>query len=137
MLTSLQVFLSPFTQSIPARIIAADRQREPNPDCPVCSVFQTSAYVDLSRATLKDLVDDLLRMQLGFGDKEFAVSTEAGILYDPDETENLPKKLSELGMLFCHYHMCYMCANVLQASSSIPSLLSPMRTTQSPSSTSS
>lgn len=36
-------------------------------------------------------------MQLGFGDKEIAVSTEAGILYDPDETENLSKKLSDLG----------------------------------------
>lgn len=60
-------------------------------------MYQTSAYVDLSRATLNDLVEDFLRMQLGFGDKEIAVSTEAGILYDPDETENLPKKLSDLG----------------------------------------
>lgn len=97
----VQVFLSPFTQSLPARLITADRQREPNPKCPVCSVYQTSALVDLSRATLKDLVDDFVRLQLGYGDKEIAVSSEAGILYDPDETENLPKKLSELGMLAC------------------------------------
>lgn len=95
--SSGKVFLSPFTQSLPARLITADRQREPNPDCPVCSVFQTSAVVDLSRATLKDLVEDFVRLQLGYGDKEIAVSSEAGILYDPDETENLPKKLSELG----------------------------------------
>ncbi|PSR99219.1 ThiF family protein [Coniella lustricola] len=93
-----ETFLSPFTQSIPARIIAADRWRPPNPDCPVCSVFQTSAYVDLKRATLSDLVEDFLRLQLGYGDKELAVRTDAGILYDPDETENLSKKLSDLGI---------------------------------------
>lgn len=95
---SPQVFLSPFTQSVPARIIAADRKSEPNPNCPVCSVFQTSAYVDLSRATLNDFVEDFLRLQLGYGDKDIAVSTEAGILYDPEETENLSKKLSDLGI---------------------------------------
>lgn len=101
-----KVFLSPFTQSIPARIIAADRQREPNPNCPVCSVFQTSAYVDLSRATLNDLVEDFLRLQLGYGDKEIAISTDAGILYDPDETENLSKKLSELGRYIHSFLHC-------------------------------
>lgn len=42
-------------------------------------------------------MEDLVRLQLGYGDKEIAVSSEAGILYDPDETENLPKKLSDLG----------------------------------------
>lgn len=82
---------------MPARLIAPDRPQLPNPKCPVCSVFQTSAYVDMSRATLNDLVEDFLRLQLGYGDKEIAVSSEAGILYDPDETENLSKKLSELG----------------------------------------
>lgn len=101
---------------MPARIIAADRQREPNPNCPVCSVFQTSAYVDLSRATLNDLVQDFLRLQLGFGDKEFAVSTEAGILYDPDETENLSKKLSDLGMRVSGPCYPLTCADFSQAS---------------------
>lgn len=38
-----------------------------------------------------------MRLQLGYGDKEIAVSSEAGILYDPDETENLSKKLADLG----------------------------------------
>lgn len=28
------------------------------------------------------------------------MSTDAGILYDPDETEHLPKKLTDLGMCF-------------------------------------
>ncbi|CAN8104007.1 unnamed protein product [Discula destructiva] len=93
-----EVFLSPFTQALPARVITADRPRQPNPECPVCSVFQTSASIDLARATLKDLVDDFLRLQLGYGDKELSISTDAGILYDPDETGNLNKKLSELGI---------------------------------------
>jgi ubiquitin-like 1-activating enzyme E1 B len=50
----------------------------------------------MSRATLNDLVEDFLRLQLGYGD-EFVVSNEVGLLYDVDETENLNKKLSELG----------------------------------------
>ncbi|KAK3304158.1 uncharacterized protein B0T15DRAFT_535673 [Chaetomium strumarium] len=90
-----EVFLTPFA---PARLLASDRSREPNPDCPVCGVFQTRAYVDLSRATLNDLVEDFLKLQLGYGEKEISVSNEVGILYDPDETDNLGKKLSELGI---------------------------------------
>ncbi|AEO71264.1 55ed9a6b-a8f2-49cd-abf6-ef0515ff14b5 [Thermothielavioides terrestris] len=90
-----EVFLTPFA---PARLLASDKSRAPNPDCPVCSVFQTRAYVDLSRATLNDLVEDFLKLQLGYGDKEISVSNEVGILYDPDETDNLDKKLSELGI---------------------------------------
>ena len=53
--------------------------------------------MDLTRATLGDLVDGFLKLELGYGDKEISVSNEVGILYDPDETENLGKKLSELG----------------------------------------
>jgi ubiquitin-like 1-activating enzyme E1 B len=71
--------------------------RPPNPDCPVCSVAQTRLLVDMSRATLNDLVEDFLRLELGYGE-EFVVNNEVGLLYDVDETENLGKKLSELGM---------------------------------------
>lgn len=60
----------------------------------------------MSRATLNDLVEDFVRLGLGYGDKEFLVNSEAGLLYDVEETENLPKKLSELGMLF----FCSVCA---------------------------
>lgn len=35
--------------------------------------------------------------KLGFGDREFVVNNEVGVLYDADETDNLPKKLTELG----------------------------------------
>lgn len=70
--------------------------RAPNPDCPVCSVAQTTLLVDMSRATLNDLVEDFLRLELGYGE-EFVVNNEIGTLYDVEETENLEKKLSELG----------------------------------------
>ena len=92
----IQIFLTPFASQ---RLLAADRCRPPNPDCPVCSVYHTSAYVDFSRATLGDLVEQFVKLQLGYGEREFAVNSEAGLLYDPDETDNLARKLSELGVL--------------------------------------
>ena len=91
-----EVFLTPFASQ---RLLAPDRCRPPNPDCPVCSVYHTSAYVDFSKATLGDLVEKFVKLQLGYGEREFAVNSEAGLLYDPDETDNLEKKLSELGKL--------------------------------------
>ncbi|KAI0484379.1 hypothetical protein GGR56DRAFT_22870 [Xylariaceae sp. FL0804] len=90
-----EVFLTPFANQ---RLLAPDRPRPPNPDCPVCGNYQTSVYVDLSRATLNDLVEDFVRMQLGFGEREFAVNSDAGLLYDPDDFDNLPKLLAELGI---------------------------------------
>lgn len=77
--------------------------RAPNPDCPVCGVARATLLVDMSRATLNDLVEDFLRLELGYGD-EFVVNNEVGTLYDVDETENLAKKLSDLGMF--HLAIC-------------------------------
>lgn len=88
-----EVFLSPFA---PERLLASDRMRPPNPDCPVCSVAETRILVDMSRATLNDLVEDFLRLELGYGE-EIAVNHGSDLLYDPDEKENLAKKLTELG----------------------------------------
>ncbi len=78
------------------RLLAPDRMRAPNPECPVCSVAQTTLYVDMSRATLHDVVEDFLRLELGYGD-EFVVNNEVGTLYDVEETDNLAKKLTDLG----------------------------------------
>lgn len=77
--------------------MAPDRSREPNPDCPVCGVYNTTLTIDSSRTTLNDVVEGLVKKHLGFGEKEFVLNNEVGILYDPDETDNLPKKLSDLG----------------------------------------
>lgn len=119
-----EVFLTP---SSTARLLASDKSREPNPDCPVCGVFQTRAYVDLSRATLNDLVGDFLKLQLGYGDKEISVSNEVGILYDPDETDNLDKKLSDLGMAIFPAPTVVVSNCAMQVSNQTPSSQSPTR----------
>ncbi|KAI9056052.1 hypothetical protein LZ554_000983 [Drepanopeziza brunnea f. sp. 'monogermtubi'] len=92
--TAKEVYLSPFAQE---RLLASDRIRTPNLDCPVCSVAQTRLLVDMSRATLNDLVEDFLRLELGYGE-EIVVNHGADLLYDVEETDNLSKKLSELGI---------------------------------------
>lgn len=79
------------------RVISSEVLRSPNPECPVCSVAQSTLVVDPSRATLNDLVEDLLKLQLGYGE-EFSVTSEAGILYDPELDDNLSKKFPELGV---------------------------------------
>jgi ubiquitin-like 1-activating enzyme E1 B len=53
--------------------------------------------VDLEKATLNDLVESVLRAQLGYGD-EISVTTDAGVIYDPDLEDNLPKRLEALGV---------------------------------------
>ncbi len=58
---------------------------------------QSRLEVDTSRATLKDLVDDFLRLELGYGE-EFSVNNEIGILYDPDLDDNLEKSFTDLGI---------------------------------------
>lgn len=80
------------------RVLSCEGLRPPNPDCPSCSVVQSTLVVDTSRATMSDLVNDFLP-GLGYSE-ELSVSTEAGVLYDPDPDfeDNLPKKLSELGI---------------------------------------
>nr|CDP27100.1 Putative Ubiquitin-activating enzyme E1-like [Podospora anserina S mat+] len=90
-----EIFLTPFATQ---RLLGSDKSREPNPACPVCSSFQIRSLVDFSKATLNDFVEDFVKEELGYGEKEFAISTEVGIIYDPDETDNLEKKLSELGI---------------------------------------
>ncbi|KAL8857504.1 MAG: hypothetical protein Q9178_005999 [Gyalolechia marmorata] len=80
-----------------ARVINSESLRPPNPDCPVCGVMQSRLIVDPSRATLNDLVQDILKSDLGYGD-EFSINNEVGTLYDPDLEDNLSKKFSELGV---------------------------------------
>ncbi|KAG9501017.1 hypothetical protein J7337_006699 [Fusarium musae] len=95
---SKEVFLTPFA---PARLLAPDRSREPNPECPVCSVYFATIVADLSRATLKDLVDDIVLSKLGFEGKEFVVNNDIGTLvecFEDGDDENLPKKLTDLGI---------------------------------------
>ncbi|KAK7530064.1 ubiquitin-activating enzyme E1 3 [Phyllosticta citricarpa] len=79
------------------RVLNPLRLHKPKPDCPVCSPAQALLEVDTSRATLKELVEDVLRLQLGYGE-ELSVETNAGVVYEPDLEDNLAKKFSEMGI---------------------------------------
>ena len=86
-----------FLERTGARVINSDTLKPPNPNCSVCSVMQSRLIVDPARATLNDLVEDVLKTQLGYGE-EFSINNEVGILYDPDLDDNLEKKFSDLGV---------------------------------------
>jgi hypothetical protein len=87
-----------FLERSGARALNSDSLKPPNPNCPVCSVAQGRVKIDPERATINDLVQDILRLQLGYGE-ELSLSNELGTIYDPDLEDNLPKKLSELGVI--------------------------------------
>lgn len=78
-------------------MINSDTLKPPNPSCAVCGVIQSRLVIDPSRATLRNLVEDVLKDQLQYGD-ELSVNNEVGILYDPDLDDNLSKKFSDLGI---------------------------------------
>lgn len=86
-----------FLERASARVINSDTLKSPNPNCNVCGVMSSTLIVDPERATLNDLVEDVLKTQLGYGD-EFSVNNEVGTLYDPDLDDNLSKKFSDLGV---------------------------------------
>lgn len=86
-----------FLERSGVRAINTANLSAPNPQCPVCSVAQGRISIDLERATLNDLVEDVLRGQLGYGE-ELSISNQMGTIYDPDLDDNLPKKLKDLGV---------------------------------------
>lgn len=86
-----------FLERFGVRAINSDTLKPPNPNCPVCSVANGRMIIDAERATVNDLVEGILRAQLGYGE-EFSLSNELGTFYDPDLEDNLPKKLSDLGV---------------------------------------
>jgi len=78
------------------RVLSSEALRPPNPACFSCGVATGHLVVDLSRATVENLVKDLLQDQLGY--EEFSVVAGRGVIYDPDFEESLPMKLSEVGI---------------------------------------
>ena len=76
------------------RLMTSEPLGAPKPDCPVCSPVYAKLLLPNGKApTLQDLVD-LLKERIGY--EEFSITTDAGILYDPDLDDNLSKPLSEL-----------------------------------------
>lgn len=87
------VFLTRSTE----RVISSETLRPPNPHCATCGVAYATIVVDTKRAKLSDLVEDVLKGQLGYGD-DFSVKREADILYDVDEDIHLEKTFADLGL---------------------------------------
>ena len=90
----LQVFLE---RSSTSRVLSSDVPSPPNPSCGVCAVAHSDLSVDPARATLGNLVEDVLKQKLGYSD-DLSVSNDAGLLYDPDFDDNFSKKFSDLGI---------------------------------------
>lgn len=87
------VFLTRGTE----RVISSEGLRPPNPDCATCGVAYETLVVDTKRAKLSDLVEDVLKGQLGYGE-DFSVKRENDLLYDVDEDVHLEKTFAELGL---------------------------------------
>ena len=87
------VFLTRSTE----RMISSEALRPSKPDCAVCGVAHATVRLDVSKATVKDLVEGILRGQWGYGE-EISVSSEAGVLYDVEAEDNLEKTFKDLGV---------------------------------------
>ena len=95
-----------FSQRSTERVLSAEKTlSKPNPECVVCGVARTTVLVDPTRATLRDVVEDVLKTGLGYKN-EFTVTSGGEQLYealppaeDDDEDDQgvvLAKKLTEL-----------------------------------------
>ncbi|KAF4554716.1 Ubiquitin-activating enzyme E1-like protein 2 [Elsinoe fawcettii] len=78
------------------RALDQEKLAQPDPACAVCGTARATLSIDPSRATLRDLVEGVLKSKLGYND--MSVNTDAGVVFDPDLDDNLPKKLSELSI---------------------------------------
>ncbi|KAF2763647.1 hypothetical protein EJ03DRAFT_332559 [Teratosphaeria nubilosa] len=75
------------------RMVTTQSLGAPNPDCPVCSpVYAKLLLPTDSSATLHELVL-LLKENMGYED--FSITTDVGVIYDPDLEDNLSKHLKE------------------------------------------
>ncbi|PWW77718.1 hypothetical protein C7212DRAFT_350897 [Tuber magnatum] len=77
------------------RAFSTEKPSPPNPACGVCSVARTTIEADIERATLGNLVGNVLRDGLGYGE-EITVMTSQ-LLYDCDFDDNVDRTLKELG----------------------------------------
>lgn len=88
-----------FLERSGARAINSESLNPPNPNCPVCSLLQVRVEADPDVATVNDLVEGVLRMELGYG-KDITVTHGSEEIYvgDGDLDDNLEKKLSHFGI---------------------------------------
>lgn len=86
------VFLTKSTD----RMIMAVALSPPKPDCAICGTAQGTLVANTNKMTIEELIEQLLKTKLSYTD-EISITTDEGIIYDPDMEENLSKTLSELG----------------------------------------
>lgn len=86
-----------FLERSGARAINSDSLNPPNPDCPICSPVVARVEIDPEVATLEHLIQGVLQTELGYGE-EISVGLGSESIYDPDFTDNLEKKLFDLGI---------------------------------------
>lgn len=77
--------------------LGRDGNQDPVPDCNTCGVARATVLVDPARATLGDLVNGILRGNLGYGE-ELQVLTKEGVIYEPDYTDSATKTFAELNL---------------------------------------
>lgn len=78
------------------RAFSAEKLSPPNPGCEICGVARTGIEADITRATLGDLVEKVLRGALGYGE-EVCVLVGQALLFDADFDDNLETPLCDLG----------------------------------------
>ncbi|CAZ79804.1 unnamed protein product [Tuber melanosporum] len=84
-----------FLSRLADRAFCTEKPSPPNPTCGVCSVARTAIEADIERATLGDLLDNVLRDGLRYGG-EITVMTSQ-LLYDCDFDDNIDRTLKGLG----------------------------------------
>lgn len=77
------------------RALTAETLAPPKPSCETCGVARLSVEADISRATLGDVVKNVITEGLGYGEEISVLTTN--LLYDPDFDDNLDTSLKELG----------------------------------------
>lgn len=80
------------------RCISSEPLSAPNPHCVVCGVAHVRVEVDLATATLRNLVEDVLKGSLAYGDELSVTVDGTGLVFDPDLDDNLDKPLRDLGV---------------------------------------
>ncbi|BFZ58964.1 E1 ubiquitin-activating protein uba2 [Savitreella phatthalungensis] len=85
-----------FLSRRPERIFNNELSAMPRAGCEVCGVARAVWRCDPKRVRLSNLIDDILRAQLGYGE-ELSVLTSS-LIYDPDFDDNVEMTLEELGI---------------------------------------
>ncbi|KAJ5178550.1 Molybdenum cofactor biosynthesis MoeB [Penicillium coprophilum] len=86
-----------FLERSGARVINSESLKAPNPNCSVCSPVIARVEIDSELATLEHLIHDVLQMELGY-DGGVSLAVGSLMIYDPDFTDDLKTKLSDLGI---------------------------------------